>query len=82
MRGGARPGNGRKSIAEEFGTRDLARKAIIQRFGSLEAGLEYLLKSDEPALIKFVFEHSFGKAPETIQGTIEAEMTVTFKDAE
>jgi hypothetical protein len=68
-RGGARPGGGRKSIAEELGTRDLARKAIIDRWGSLDEGLKALLNMGEPALIKFVFEHAFGKSPEHIDLT-------------
>jgi hypothetical protein len=64
MKGGARPGAGRKSIAEEFKTSDLCRQAIITRFGSLEEGLIYLIKTGEPNLMKFVFEHAIGKPTE------------------
>lgn len=67
--GGVRPNAGRKSIAQELGTRDLARKAIIERWGSLDEGLKALLNMDEPALVKFVFEHAFGKSPEQIDVT-------------
>lgn len=66
MKGGKRPNAGRKSISEELGTRDLARNAIIKRFGSLEEGLEALLKMNEQALTKFVFEHAMGKPKEDI----------------
>lgn len=68
-RGGRQPGAGRKSIAEELGTRDLARKAIIARWGSLEEGLEALLNMDEPALTKFVFEHAVGKPTDQVDMT-------------
>ena len=68
-RGGARSNAGRKSIAEELGTRDLARKAIVEKWGTLEAGLKSLLETDEPALIKFVYEHAFGKSPEQLDVT-------------
>lgn len=80
-RGGARPGNGRKSIAEEMGTRDLARKAIVAKYGTLDKGLEELLKSGEPALVKFVFEHAFGKSPDQVNVQIE-ETIVDFEDAQ
>lgn len=68
--GGKRPGAGRKAISEELKTADLARKAIVERYGTLEAGLNHLLGSMEPALIKFVFEHAFGKSPDIIKGEV------------
>ena len=64
--GGARKGAGRKSIAEEVGTRDLAQKAIITRYGSLEDGLKALLDMKEPVLTKFVFEHALGKPTDEV----------------
>jgi hypothetical protein len=68
-RGGKQPGAGRKSIAEELGTRDLARKAIIARWGSLEEGLQALLNMEEQALTKFVFEHAMGKPTDQVDVT-------------
>lgn len=65
--GGARPGAGRKTIAAELGTADLAKKALIARYGSLENSLQSLLDSGEPALIKFVHEHAFGKPTEKVE---------------
>lgn len=79
--GGARKGSGRKSISEEAGTRDLARKAIIAKYNSLDEGLKTLLATGEPALIKFVFEHAFGKPPTELNGDVNVEMKVSFKDA-
>lgn len=73
MKGGKRPNSGRKSIAEELGTRDLARKAIIEKWGSLEAGLKALMDMDEPALTKFVFEHAVGKPQDNVDVTSNGE---------
>lgn len=72
-RGGKQPGAGRKSIAEELGTRDLSRKAIIAKWGSLEEGLEALLNMREPALTKFVFEHALGKPVDNVDVTSNGE---------
>lgn len=64
--GGPRPGSGRKSAAEEFESRSKAVAAIEAQYGSLEEGLKKLLQSGEPALIKFVYEHAFGKPKESV----------------
>ena len=85
MRGGARNKSGRKSIAEEFGTRDLARKALIEKYQTLEAAMQALLETREPALMKFVFEHAFGKTPEHVDvtsngETINAPQEIIIKD--
>jgi hypothetical protein len=77
-RGGKQPGAGRKSIAEELGTRDLARKAIIARWGSLEEGLQALLSMNEQALTKFVFEHAMGKPVEDHNVNQKSELTITY----
>lgn len=79
--GGARPGAGRKSRAEEEQTAEQARKAIIAKYGSIEGGLEFLLVSKEPQLIKWVFEHALGKPPERVQldGELNGEWTITLK---
>lgn len=63
-KGGSRPGAGRPSKADEERVRDLSVKAIIALYGSEEAGFKSLLESKEPVLIKFVFEHAYGKPTE------------------
>jgi len=65
--GGARKGAGRKPLSEELKTADLCRSAIINHFGSLEKGLIYLITSQEPALMKFVFEHAYGKPTDKVE---------------
>lgn len=65
--GGARPGSGRKSIAEEEKTKNLCIAAITGKFGSPENGLKFLLESKSDSLIKFVFEHAYGKPTEKIE---------------
>ena len=81
--GGAGRGQGRKPIAEEYGTRDLARKAIIAKHGTLEKGLQSLLEAKEPILTRFVFEHAFGKPTDKVDVTSGGEaIVVTFRDAE
>jgi hypothetical protein len=64
--GGARPGAGRKPKSDELRVQNLARKALISKFGSEEKAFEFLLKSKEPTLIKFVYEHAYGKPREKI----------------
>lgn len=66
MAGGARPGAGRKSIAEENKTRELCKAAIVGKYGSVENGLMKLLESGEPSLMKFVYEHAIGKPTENV----------------
>jgi hypothetical protein len=63
-RGGYMPGGGRPRKADEERVRDLSVKAIVSHYGSEEAGFTALLTSKEPALIKFVFEHAYGKPRE------------------
>jgi hypothetical protein len=66
-KGGARNGAGRPSKAKELHTAEVARAVIKAKYGSLEKGLESLLCSTEPSLVKFVFEHAFGKSPDKIE---------------
>jgi hypothetical protein len=63
-KGGAMPGGGRPKKVDEQRVRDLSVKAIISHYGSEEEGFKSLLKSNEPVLIKFVFEHAYGKPTE------------------
>lgn len=62
--GGARPGAGRKTKAAEAETRDIACNALIEKFGSKEEAFKWLLTTKEPSLIKYAFEHAFGKPVE------------------
>lgn len=62
--GGARPGSGRKSKADEEKVRNLAIAAIEEKHDSLQKGFVKLLESGEASLIKFVWEHAVGKPRE------------------
>jgi hypothetical protein len=66
-RGGARPGGGRPKKVDEERVRDLSIQAIIAQYGTEENGFKSLLASKEPVLIKFVFEHAYGKPTEKHQ---------------
>lgn len=65
--GGKRIGAGRKPKAEEDKIRNLALESIISKYGSEKEGFEALLNTGEPSLIKFVYEHAFGKPKESIE---------------
>ena len=65
-KGGARPGAGRPTIAQELATADLAREVLIKRFGSLQEALNAFLDKDNPILDKFVLEHAFGKPTDNL----------------
>lgn len=62
--GGARHGAGRKSKADEEKVKQQSLAAITELYGSIEKGFEKLLTSNEPSLIKFVWEHAVGKPRE------------------
>lgn len=64
--GGYRPGSGRKPLHEEVRTRNLCIAAIEQVYGTVQDGLVALIKSGEPTLIKFVYEHALGKPKEQV----------------
>ncbi len=64
--GGKRDGAGRKTVSEEVNSRELAITALKNKFGDLTKALEYLLSSEQPQLIKFAYEHAFGKPVERI----------------
>jgi len=66
-KGGARPGSGRKPKHEEDRVKAKALKAIRDTYGSEDKGFRALLRSQEPSLIKFVWEHAYGKPKETIK---------------
>ena len=78
-RGGSRPGAGRKPIHDEIQSRDMAISAIVNVYGSLEKGMEALLRTGEPSLQKFVFEHAIGKPREKVEHSGDPEYPVIFK---
>jgi len=65
-KGGARPGAGRKKKEVEKEVRLLAINAIIEVYGSVEAGFKNLLKSGEPTLVKFAWGHAVGNPKDTM----------------
>jgi hypothetical protein len=67
MKGGKRIGAGRKSVAMEQQTSELCKQAIISTYGGNIEAMKSLLDSGEVPLIKFVFEHAFGKPTEKIE---------------
>ena len=75
-RGGSRPGSGRKSLSEETNSQQMALSALVAKFGSKEAAFEFLLGTEEPSLIKFVYEHAFGKPQEKIQHSGEVTQNI------
>ena len=79
MKGGARIGAGRKSLAEEQKTAEQCRKAIIKQYGTIEDGIIKLLTSNEPMLQKWVFEHALGKPIEQVSVDGELSHELTFK---
>lgn len=74
-RGGFMPGGGRPKKVDEERVRDLSVKAIVAHYGSEEAGFTALLASKEPALIKFVFEHAYGKPREKMDIDLDGALT-------
>jgi hypothetical protein len=62
--GGARPGAGRPTKADEDRVRTIALSAAVKIHGSEEAAFEFLFNHTEPSLIKFAYEHAFGKPRE------------------
>jgi hypothetical protein len=62
---GAKPVKSRKRH-DENEVINLSLKAIEDKYGGLKEGFIALLDSKEPVLIKWVFEHAFGKPKEKI----------------
>lgn len=76
MVGGARQGAGRKSKVDEIRVQNLAIKSLIQKYGSEEKAFVNLLESGEPSLIKYVYEHAFGKPKEKIDMSNTGQLTL------
>ena len=75
--GGARANAGRKSIVEELGSRELSVSAIVDFYGGVKEGMVALLATGNPLLIKFVFEHAFGKPVDNVNLSGAVDVTVT-----
>jgi hypothetical protein len=75
-RGGKRPGSGRKPLAEEMKTQVIAMNALVSRYGSQELALQAALDSGKDQLIKFVYEHAFGKPQDKIEHSGEVHQNI------
>ena len=79
-KGGKREGAGRKTKAEELRIVEQATNAIVDRYGSLQAGFIALLNTGEPSLIKWVFEHAAGKPQDKVDLTTNGKDLPTSKE--
>lgn len=79
-KGGAIPGAGRKSKAEELKVANQAIDAITEKYGSLKDGFKALLNSGEASLIKWVFEHGAGKPQDKVDVTTNGKDLPTSKE--
>jgi len=52
---------GRKPKAEEQKTAAICRAALIRIYGDDEKVIEAMMQTEEPALMKWVLEHAYGK---------------------
>lgn len=66
QRGGAQPGAGRKKKVDEEFARKIVMKAIIKKWGSLEAGVEAVMAGNDEKIKLFMWQHAFG-VPEVKQ---------------
>lgn len=81
-KGGKRPGAGRKKKVDEELVKTLAVKAIRKKFGSEEKGFAHLLESGDSGLVKWVFEHGYGKPKEKVEVKHDGGISIVFKKAE
>lgn len=75
--GGIRAGQGRKKIAEELGSRQLALAAVIEVYGSPEKAFASMLSSGKEQLIKWAMSHAFGNPIDQVQHSGEVTMQIT-----
>lgn len=78
-KGGYREGSGRKTKADEEKVKAIAKAAIIKVHGSEAAGWEALLESKDATLVKFVYEHAYGKPKDRTEHSSDPDSPVTFK---
>lgn len=81
-KGGTRKGAGRPSKVDEDRVKEMAAKAMIKKFGSEQAAFAFLLDSREASLIKFAFEHAFGKPKEKVDVNHSGRIMLNFIEAE
>lgn len=67
-------GAGRPRKTDEIRITATAIESITKKYGSLEKGFIALLESEEPTLIKFVFEHAAGKPREKLDVDMNQEI--------
>lgn len=75
---GENRGQGRKKVHDELLVRDLSQAAIMAVYGGLKEGFIALLKTEEPTLVKFVWEHAVGKPADKLQHSTDPDNPVTF----
>jgi hypothetical protein len=75
-RGGKRIGAGRKALAEEQKTQVIAMNALVAKYGSQEAALTAAIESGKDQLVKFVYEHAFGKPQDKIEHSGEVTQNI------
>lgn len=61
------PGPGRPKKADEQKVKELGMAALKKKYGTLEKAFIALLESNEPTLIRLVFEYTFGKPANVIE---------------
>jgi len=66
--------SGRKTRLEELTVTRLAGEAITEYYGSMKEGFMKLLKSEDTALIKIVWEHAAGKPREKVDVDVAGEI--------
>lgn len=77
--GGRRIGAGRPTKAQEARIQEMATKALVSKYGSEQAAFKALLDSKEPTLIKFAYEHAFGKPKEKVAVENSGQITLIIK---
>lgn len=78
-KGGYREGSGRKPKADEEKVKALAKAAIVKKYGSEEEGWLALLESKDATLVKFVYEHCYGKPKDRTEHSSDPDSPVIFK---
>lgn len=64
---------GRPRMHDEVYAKEVAVNALVKKFGTLERSMQVLLESGEPTLVKFVYEHAYGKPRERIDVTTQGD---------
>jgi spore coat protein CotF len=75
-RGGKRIGSGRKATADELKTQVIAMSALVAKYGSQENAMKAAVESNNPQLVKFVYEHAFGKPQDKIEHSGEVSQNI------